>query len=455
MKQFVKIFFITFFICITAAAASKSLQGDNWKSSDLTKTFLPPSTSTTLLGTDTSQSVTNKIISGSNNTISNIALSTDVTGVLSISKGGTGQTTQTAAFNGLSPLTTKGDLIVRNASGDNTRKAVGADGYILVADSSDSTGVKWVQQSVTSVAGTLPIANGGTGQTTKTTAYDALSPNTTKGDITVRNGTVNVRRSVGTDGQVLIADSSDATGVKWATPSTVSTANVISKTTTYTAVVGDDIINASGSAFTITLYAASGNSGKSITIKKTDSSFTNIITIDGNASETIDGALTTTLNTQYESITLYCDGSNWFKKSRDIPNKWLAYTPTINGMGTPTSVNFVWKRVGDSIQIIGSFITGTPSAATSEFTLPSGLTADSGVITTYAYYGDWTRVVSTGSTRKRGKNVISGGSSTIGMTSDDYTTALGPASALAGNAGFGSSESVKVQALNIPITGWN
>lgn len=71
----------------------------------------------------------------------------------------------------------------------------------------------------TGVTGTLPIANGGTGQTTATAAFDALSPNTTKGDITVHNGTNNVRLAGGTDGHVLTRDSTAASGVKWAAAS--------------------------------------------------------------------------------------------------------------------------------------------------------------------------------------------------------------------------------------------
>ena len=64
---------------------------------------------------------------------------------------------------------------------------------------------------------TLPIANGGTGQTTQTAAFDALAPTTTKGDIIVHNGTDNIRVAVGaTNGHVLTVDSAEASGVKWA-----------------------------------------------------------------------------------------------------------------------------------------------------------------------------------------------------------------------------------------------
>ncbi|MCQ7029742.1 hypothetical protein MRO55_24885, partial [Escherichia coli] len=46
---------------------------------------------------------------------------------------------------------------------------------------------------------------------------------TTKGDVLAATGSSSFNRvAVGTDGQVLTADSSQATGVKWATPSTGS-----------------------------------------------------------------------------------------------------------------------------------------------------------------------------------------------------------------------------------------
>lgn len=58
--------------------------------------------------------------------------------------------------------------------------------------------------------------------------------------------------------------------------------------------------NAVGGNMTVNLPAAIGN-GRLVTIKKIDSS-ANTVTVDGNASETLDGATTKVLTTQYEVI---------------------------------------------------------------------------------------------------------------------------------------------------------
>jgi hypothetical protein len=82
----------------------------------------------------------------------------------------------------------------------------------------------WITSlSAAKITGTLPIANGGTGQSDKTSAFDALAPSTTKGDMIVYTGTDNVRLPIGTDGQILVADSTTTEGVKWFTSSGAGT----------------------------------------------------------------------------------------------------------------------------------------------------------------------------------------------------------------------------------------
>jgi hypothetical protein len=86
----------------------------------------------------------------------------------------------------------------------------------------------------------------------------------------------------------------------------------IVKSVDYTLTATDRVVlvSASGAARTMTLPAAASHTGRVYTIKKTDSS-ANTVTIDGNASETIDGATTKVLTAQYEVVTIQCDGANW------------------------------------------------------------------------------------------------------------------------------------------------
>lgn len=89
--------------------------------------------------------------------------------------------------------------------------------------------------------------------------------------------------------------------------------SLVSKAVDYTATDNDYtiLVDASGAARTITLPAVSGRVGTTYNIKKTDSS-ANTVTVDGNASETIDGATTKVLTTQYQSVTIQSDGSTWW-----------------------------------------------------------------------------------------------------------------------------------------------
>ncbi len=80
-----------------------------------------------------SQTLTNKTISGASNTITNVSLTTSVTGTLPIANGGTGQTTKAPAFDALSPMDAAGQLIYGGTSGTGTKLAAGTSGQYLKA----------------------------------------------------------------------------------------------------------------------------------------------------------------------------------------------------------------------------------------------------------------------------------------------------------------------------------
>lgn len=99
-------------------------------------------------------------------TVGSIQLN-DLFGTVAISKGGTGQSSKTAAFNALSPLTTKGDITAFDGT-NNVRQAAGVDGSFLKYDSSQSTGIS-SGNAVTSVSMTVPTGFSVTGSPITTT----------------------------------------------------------------------------------------------------------------------------------------------------------------------------------------------------------------------------------------------------------------------------------------------
>lgn len=85
--------------------------------------------------------------------------------------------------------------------------------YVSATDVFQCQDVKLSAADVTS--GTLSIARGGTGATTALSAFDALSPLTTKGDLVTRDGNNNIRLPAGSNNFVLTANSSTTSGLEW------------------------------------------------------------------------------------------------------------------------------------------------------------------------------------------------------------------------------------------------
>jgi hypothetical protein len=127
------------------------------------------------------------------------------------------------------PLTTLGDVFVGGSAGAPTRLPVGLDGFSLVANSGATDGVNWALPALLGTvttgtwnATTIAVLHGGTGQTTALASFNALSPLTTVGDLLGFNSTNNVRVAVGTNGQLLTADSTAPAGFSWQTSTSLT-----------------------------------------------------------------------------------------------------------------------------------------------------------------------------------------------------------------------------------------
>jgi hypothetical protein len=109
----------------------------------------------------------------------------------------------------------KGALIVGDGTDCEALSPGGTNGYRLRVNSAAPLGVDWAAVDLsnsggfTNVSGALAVENGGTGQITANAAFNALAPSTARGDIIIRNATVNARLPVGTIGTVLRSDGID------------------------------------------------------------------------------------------------------------------------------------------------------------------------------------------------------------------------------------------------------
>lgn len=127
---------------------------------------------------------------------------------------------------------------------------------------------------------------------------------------------------------------------------------------------------------------------------------------------------------------------------------WQSYTPTFTGFGTPTSVQFQWRRVGADLEVRGKFTSGTSTATEGRVSFPSGLTSgDTNLIPSLQHIG----MAASSATAANSRTVLIEPSVTyftFGVTTS------GPLTKANGSTLFGSGETCAFFG-KVPIAGWS
>ena len=315
------------------------------------------------------------------------------------------------------------------------------------------------------VTNTLPVANGGTGQSTYT-----------DGQLLIGNTSGNTLTKAALTAGSGISITNGNGSISIATTGTAAIGfNITSQSTTYSAVINDYVI-CSGASFTVTLPTAVGKSGQQIVIQHNGTSLTQVYTLNTTSSQTIDGIASGSyaLYTNKEKVVLTSDGSNWSVTDHFTTTPWSsAEAITITGTTTnptkgnsPTTDKIRWTRKGANALILMEYknSTATGSAAGSgdyKFGLPANLTADTTSISLYTTVlgttvAQPTSILGTGTVSISTPNV-----STCSITLFDSTNFRliiigggGSGSPGSSNYPLNNSSVTYTAVFEVPISGW-
>jgi len=239
---------------------------------------------------------------------------------LPIANGGTGQTTASAAFAALSPLTTAGDIIYENNTPTPARLAIGTTGQVLTVTAGLPSWTTLTTPNLTigTIDSQTAVANGL--QIISDVLYAQSASATQPGMVNTTTQSFAGNKTF--TGNTLISQSaasvttigiSGSTAVNIFNGGMQHTTRTITGNLTVDTTTTDYIIfcNNTG-AITVTLPAPTN--GRVLILKDIQGTAnTNNITIAPHASESIEGVAANYLfQTNWGSITLTSNGTNWF-----------------------------------------------------------------------------------------------------------------------------------------------
>lgn len=403
-----------------------------------------------------------------------ITLSTTVTGVvkgngtaLSAATSGTDYSAGTSGLTTgiLKSTTTTGALTIAVAADFPTlnQNTTGTAANITASSNSTLTTLSAlslpgtqvtgnISGNAANVTGTVVIANGGTGYTTKAAAFDALQPMTTGGDIIYGGASgTGTRLANGSSGQFLQSNGGTAAPT-WNTASGVLSYRSV--TTTDTATTADHTLSMSGASFTETLFTAVGNAGKILVLLHSGTSITQVYTLNTTGGQTIGGVASGSyaLYTNGESLMLQSDGSNWLILQHNTISDLGSFTPNSSqGFGTLTAITLKRWRIGNTIRVQGSFTCGTVTAAEARIDFyAAGATLSTVSLTAIEMRGGWNRD-SNGTSFGGGYILVESG---VGyFTFGFQTTGSGGLSKLNASTAVNNTNRITIDAT-VQISGW-
>ena len=137
---------------------------------------------------------------------------------------------------------------------------------------------------------------------------------------------------------------------------------------------------------------------------------------------------------------------------------WTAYTPTLSaGFGTVSNRSFFWRRVGDSIEVRGSFTCGVVTAAVGSISIPSGMFINTAKVSIQnlvsgngPHIGSW---IGSTAANSAGPMLTATGTSSTLVYLGDCEACANHNIPIAVNARIGNSYVVSFT-FNVPIEGW-